>query len=67
MHYCGMSEDYVLHELPFVRGLQYIHSALLSQGAHCVKPEESKHEFDCMIAKHSAIVQSYQQKTDDGD
>lgn len=64
MHYCGMTEDKAMFELPFVRGLQYIHAALLSQGAHCTKPDAVKEKFDCLLGEHAAIIESYQQNQD---
>lgn len=67
MHYCGMSEDYILYRLPLARGLQYIHAALLSQGAHCINRMESKREFDCLLQSHESIVRSYQQNNYDDD
>ena len=45
MHFCGFTERQALFEVPFVRGLQYIHAALLSQGAHCVIPGQLSNEI----------------------
>lgn len=56
MHYCGFSESAALHELPYVRGLQYVHAALLSQGAHCIRKADTDREFDCLMAAHSQLV-----------
>jgi len=61
MHYCHMTEDYILYALPVVRGYQYIHAALLSQGVHCVRPSERGRNFDCLMSQHSSILQAYQE------
>lgn len=58
MNHCGFSEAEALYKVPFVRGLQYIHAALLSQGAHCVKPGEMKSEIDGLFNKADDILNS---------
>jgi hypothetical protein len=59
MHYCHMTEDHILYSLPVVRGYQYIHAALLSQGVRCVRPSERHREFDCLMDSHDSILQAY--------
>lgn len=68
MHYCHMSEPYIMDELPMARGLQYIHAALLSQGVHCVRPHENEQKFNLLMSRHKSIVETYR-KTEyqDGD
>jgi hypothetical protein len=61
MHHCHMSHDFALYELSLARGYQYIHAALLSQGAHCVRPQEASQKFDCLMDAHDSIMQAYQE------
>jgi hypothetical protein len=59
MHYCGIPEHEALFRLPYVRGLQYIHAALLSQGAHCIRKTDTCAAVDAIVADHSALVKQY--------
>jgi hypothetical protein len=58
MHYCGFSEHAALFRVPYARGLQYIHAALLSQGAHCIRPGDTARDFDAAISKARKLVTS---------
>lgn len=60
MHYCGISEARALFGIPYQRGLQYIHAALLTQGAHCVKPDELTDAMDAITDRHSELVKQYE-------
>ena len=59
MHYCGMSERAALFGIPYARGLQYIHAALLAQGAHCVRPGEMADKLHAISERHSELVKQY--------
>ena len=56
MHYLGFTEREALFEVPYARGLQYIHAALLSQGAHCVRPADADQVAESVLANHAALV-----------
>lgn len=55
MHHCHMTEFDALYRVPFVRGLQYIHAALLAQGAHCVKPGQAKEDANRIFEEAEAM------------
>ena len=61
MHYCGMARDEIMFDLPYAHGLQLIHAALLSQGAHCVRPADAQRKIDCVMRERAAMLAAYQE------
>jgi hypothetical protein len=61
MKHCNMNESTALFSLPYARGLQYIHAALLSEGATCVRPQEEAARVDSAFAKNHALARTLEE------